>query len=236
MIDNYNKLYFNKHQSRKLMSEGNKPYLYNYWRRYFRRKRISGKLLDAGCGLGYFLKTVSPVFDETYGFDCSEYAIEQAKINVPEAKIDVMSVDDMNYGTDCFNVVTAFDLVEHLKEPGDFIKSVNKLLKKDGLFIFSTPNVNSLGSKLKKKDWYANKDESHYSLLTIDNWRKMLIDNDFTIIKNGTDTLWDTPYFKYIPNKIQWLFFIGTTWVLVWLKGFFSWKLGENYYCIAKKR
>ncbi len=60
-------------------------------------------------------------------------------------------------------------------------------------------------------------------------------EKSFVIIKDGTDTLWDVPYFHHIPFKIQWAFFIGLTWILVWWKGFFSWRLGENYYCVARK-
>lgn len=195
----------------------------------------TGRILDAGCGMGYFLLRASRYFKEVYGIDRSEFAIENVKNIVPRAHVFVGSVEKHEFNDDFFDCITAFDLVEHLKEPEIFIKEVYRVLKPGGIFVFSTPNPESLGATTKVDNWYAKRDSTHCSILDIDQWRKKIKDDGFLIVDDGTDTLWDTPYVKWIPRKIQWLLLISSSWILIWWKGYFHWKSGENYYCIAKK-
>lgn len=48
------------------------------------------------------------------------------------------------------NVVAAFEVLEHINDPGNFIDQVYGLLDKDGVFILSTPNIESLEIELLK--------------------------------------------------------------------------------------
>jgi ubiquinone/menaquinone biosynthesis C-methylase UbiE len=196
----------------------------------------SGRLLDAGCGLGFFLREAAKVFNETYGMDVSEYAIEQSKTIIPQSILTVGGVEKIPYQDNFFDAITAFDVVEHLKDPHFFFRESFRTLKKGGVLVFSTPNPESWGAKRKGSEWFGFRDTSHCSIKSITEWRKEVNSDGFHIIQDGTDTLWDVPYFKKIPIRIQWLFFISTTWILIWWKGFFKWKKGENYYCIACKK
>ncbi len=72
----YTKSYYDKYKSRSLLRrKADKPYLFSFWRRYLKRLKLESKLLDVGCGLGYFVKRVDSLF-EVYGIDCSSYAVE----------------------------------------------------------------------------------------------------------------------------------------------------------------
>lgn len=95
--------------------------------------------------------------------------------------------------------------------------------------------MKGLSYKARKWQWYGWRDDTHISILPCEEWRRLLVKNKFKIIRDGTDTLWDVPYFRHIPYKLQWLFFITFTWILVWLNGFYSWRWGENYICVARK-
>lgn len=246
----FNEGYYNHYESVScLRKKGDKPYLYAYWRRYLKKIKPEGRLLDIGCGLGFFLKRIRDIY-ETYGIDVSEYAVREARMVASKSKIQIGSAEDLSFKSNFFDIVTAFDVVEHLKNPDLFFQRVYKILKKDGILVFSTPNIYSLGAiikgkknqslkglpyKSRKQQWHGWRDDTHISILPYEEWRKLLVQNRFKIIRDGTDTLWDVPYFRYIPYKPQWLFFITFTWVLVWLNGFYPWRWGENYICVARK-
>ena len=248
-IHNFDSKYYESYKSASLLrQEGDKPYLYSYWKRYLKKLKPKGKLLDIGCGLGFFLKRMQDIY-ETYGIDISEYAVEEARKAAVRSKIKICSVIELPFEDNFFDDVTAFYIVEHLEEPSLFFKKIQRILKKDGSLVISTPNLDSFGARIKgkdkdsknlpyhlrKKQWHGWRDNSHVNILPRREWRNLVEKNGFVIIRDGTDFLWDVPYFKHVPYKLQWLFFVGLTWILVWINGFYSWKLGENYICIAKK-
>ena len=47
-----------------------------------------------------------------------------------------------------FDIVTAFDVIEHVESPVNFLNMIKKYLKKNGIVLIYTPNKNSLGFKL----------------------------------------------------------------------------------------
>ena len=56
-----------------------------------------------------------------------------------------------------FEVITLWEILEHLEDPIDFLQRVSLLLKKGGLLVFSTPNVKSLWAKMLKQEWHGFK-------------------------------------------------------------------------------
>jgi hypothetical protein len=59
---------------------------------------------------------------------------------------------------------------------------------------------------------------------------------NFAVLRDGTDFLWDPPYFAWVPVPLQRLLFIGTQWIGTLVFGFLPWRLGENYVAILRKR
>ncbi|GAG82018.1 unnamed protein product, partial [marine sediment metagenome] len=165
------------------------------------------------------------------------------------ALLMVADAQKLPFKNDQFDAIIAFDVIEHLKKPENFLKEANRTLKLNGILIIATPNLDSFGNKIKKYksspkkmlyenkslEWYGCRDETHISLKPIKEWQELINTNNFLILNDGTDTLWDIPYFKVIPNIIQKLIFIIPHWILTFFFGFFFWKYGENYICIAKK-
>ena len=126
-------------------------------------------------------------------------------------------------------------MVEHLAEPNLFFDEAHRILKREGILIFSTPNTSSLGARKKGSEWFGFRDSTHVSLLPMGEWREKVERRNFCIIRDGTDALWDSPYFKHIPHRLQWVLFTGLGWITTWAGGFYHWEFGENYICVAKK-
>ena len=233
-----------------LREKGDKPCLHAYWKRYLRRVKPEGKLLDVGCGLGFFLKCMQDIYDVS-GIDVSEYAVREARKIAPNAQIEVGTATHLPFERSSFDIVSAFDVVEHLEDPDLFFKESQRILRQRGFLIFSTPNPDSLGARLKEKDsnpenlpyshplrkrvWHGWRDTSHIHIAPMAEWRRLLSSNGFAVVRDGTDFIWDVPYFRHIPSLIQWAPLVGLTCILVRLNGFYSWRFGENYTCVAKK-
>ena len=78
-------------------------------------------------------------------------------VNILEIEHDDFTVGDMTktlpLQNDSCDVVVCIDGIEHISKQFDFIKEVNRILKKDGEVILSTPNISSLRSRFK---WLAS--------------------------------------------------------------------------------
>lgn len=102
---------------------------------------ISGarSVLDVGCGAGHFLESLKGPFENLSGLETSEYgrkaALEKG-LSVFDELIDVHAGAHAGQ----YDVVTAFQVLEHTPEPAGFIEGCLKALKPGGTLILSVPN------------------------------------------------------------------------------------------------
>lgn len=211
---------------------------HRFWLKRYLKSTINsgGKLLEVGCGFGFLAKylDMGNTFKIT-ALDISKYAIQMARNHSPCSYFLVSSAERLPFKPGTFNGVIALDTIEHLKHPEWFVNDTFKILKNGGMFILRTPNLESYGARKKGNSSFMWGDKTHISLKRISEWREILRKGGFTIIKDGTDTLWDAPYWKFIPTFLQRLLLIPLTIVLAFFFGFFSWHHGENYFCISQK-
>jgi len=115
---------------------------YNELLDYFEQFRKTGKLIDVGCGIGYFLEEAKKRGWEVYG---TEYTDEAIKIC--EAKGIIMKKGVLNpadFEASSFDVITSFEVLEHINNPQQEIENFNTILRSGGLVYLTTPNWNSL--------------------------------------------------------------------------------------------
>lgn len=114
-------------------------------------KRISGgALLDVGCGIGMFLKTMAGEFD-LYGVDISEYAIDVCAQRLPDAHLAVGSLIEGLPFDRTFDVISAINVMEHLEDPLGAASVVRSGLRPGGLFVTHLPTIgNKLQARLYK--------------------------------------------------------------------------------------
>ena len=137
-----------------------------------------GRLLEIGCGSGVLLNKLKDDFD-VFGIDISEYAIKKAceKIDKEELKVLNIEKEDINGN---FDVIIAFDVMEHLKNPDKVIKKIKKLLIKDGIFIFSVPNNYGIFGRFMT-NIFNFIDKTHVSTFRREKWINLLKQNNFNI-------------------------------------------------------
>jgi ubiquinone/menaquinone biosynthesis C-methylase UbiE len=111
---------------------------YAFARRYTAGKRV----LDVGCGTGYGSAELAQSAAEVTGVDIAADAIEYAKTNypIPGLRFIESSCMAVPFPPESFEVLVAFEVIEHLSDHRAFLDECARLLTPEGLFIVSSPN------------------------------------------------------------------------------------------------
>lgn len=100
-------------------------------------------ILDVGCGGGLVCEALARLGASVTGADADTQAIAVAKAHAQESGLKIQyEAKPAEEIKKQFDVVLALEIIEHVREPSAFVKSVSKLAKPDGLVIFSTLNRN----------------------------------------------------------------------------------------------
>jgi SAM-dependent methyltransferase len=105
---------------------------------------VRGKaVLDLGCNTGYGTKMLAARASRTVGLDVSERAIAVAKAKHGDSGIDFGVTDGTRipFPDNSFDLITCFQIIEHLVEYEGFMSEVKRVLTPDGVVIFTTPNA-----------------------------------------------------------------------------------------------
>jgi SAM-dependent methyltransferase len=100
-----------------------------------------GNLLDVGCGEGVFVHYAREKGFNAFGIDFSQESIEAGKRLYELDTIYNCTLQDVPIKTGIaqFDVITCFEVLEHLDDPAGFLLNISKLLKKDGHLVVSVP-------------------------------------------------------------------------------------------------
>ncbi len=109
----------------------------------FARRYAEGRLvLDAGCGTGYGSAELAQSATFVTGIDVAPEAIEFARANYPISNLRfiVGSCTAAPFAAASFDLVVAFEVIEHLSDFRAFLDECARVLMPQGLFIVSSPN------------------------------------------------------------------------------------------------
>jgi 2-polyprenyl-3-methyl-5-hydroxy-6-metoxy-1,4-benzoquinol methylase len=168
-----------------------------------RRKTIerfvkTGRLLDIGCGRGFFLRNFVGSSFDYLGLEPRKRISEEAKKRVGEEKILCGTLKEVSLPDSSFDVVTMINLIEHLPSPRDNLEEVNRIMKRGGLLYVETPNVDSFVSRILGRRWHAFLEREHHYFFSKDSLAKMLTKTGFRVkqMRMG-NKLFSVPYLLY---------------------------------------
>ncbi|MFI7060387.1 class I SAM-dependent methyltransferase [Kribbella sp. NPDC050124] len=123
----------------------------------------SGRVLEVGCGYGYFLQCAEDAGYDVYGIDLSPTAIKVASERFPGRVFcgtleEVPEIHEQQY-----DVIFGSHLIEHVTEPGAFLESASRLLRPGGVIVLVTPNIKSLLARVSGRRWVSFKIPEHVS-------------------------------------------------------------------------
>ncbi|MCA6364754.1 MAG: class I SAM-dependent methyltransferase [Bacteroidetes bacterium] len=162
--------------------------------------RKHNRILDVGCGDGYFLETAKARGWEVYGTEFTTDAVEICRnkgITMFQGTIlDVPQELE-------FDVVTTFEVIEHMNNGAEFAARTHALLRHGGLFYFTTPNFNSISRRKLKGNWRVIDYPEHLSYYTPSTITRLLRSNGFTkirLITSGVSLQSQTTYRQAIES------------------------------------
>ena len=127
------------------------------------------KILDMGCGSGYFLCQAKKYFNNLTGVEYYDYDFKFD--NVIKSDIKNIPLDSLT-----FDVATMFDVLEHIEIEKELLLEANRLLKKNGTLILTVPaNQWMFGEHDRIND--------HFRRYSAKMLKKILKDNNFKVQK-----------------------------------------------------
>jgi len=123
-------------------------------RKVIAQYKEQGAILDVGCSSGSFLASMRSGRWKLYGIEMDESTAERARAN-SGAEVFVGDVMDAPFGPNSFDVITGFDVLEHMYQPREFLERVMSWLRPGGIFFAKFPNIDSWEAKLFGTYWYG---------------------------------------------------------------------------------
>jgi 2-polyprenyl-3-methyl-5-hydroxy-6-metoxy-1,4-benzoquinol methylase len=141
-----------------------------------------GKALDVGCAAGFFLSEAANRGWSVQGLDVSSFAARYAH---DRFGFDVRqgSFTELDYPEKHFDLVSMWDVIEHVPDPKSYIERAASVLRSGGVIALATPDVDSLPARLTGKRWVGYKlSEEHVYYFSARTLSRMLEEAGFEVL------------------------------------------------------
>lgn len=119
-------------------------------------------VLDAGCGLGYFLLKLKDSGATLYGMDVSPESVEYVKKHITE-HATTGAVEQIPYNDNTFDNVLFCEVIEHVEDDEAVLKEIRRVLKPGGRVVITTPSLKGFRAHAKLKQLgHHHGGEFHY--------------------------------------------------------------------------
>jgi len=137
------------------------------------------KALDVGCGYGYVMDMLKSFGYAVFGIDVSCYALRRAKeLLSKRSRQFTLLVHDIQKPLPLrikFDLITCFEVLEHLPKPLLALKNMYNSLKPNGVLVARTPNKFAIYHTL------LDRDPTHINVRSYIEWKRMLVNFDGNI-------------------------------------------------------
>ena len=116
-----------------------------------KKYKSSGSLFDLGAGWGHFMLTGQMLGYDVYGIEISEqpYLYSKNDLKLPVDHIDFFDMKEDKK----FDIVTMWDVLEHIDKADDVIAKCARITAKDGYIVIQVPQIDSYFAKKHKDNW-----------------------------------------------------------------------------------
>lgn len=144
----------------------------------------TGKLLDVGAATGQFLTSAQARGWDVAGIEISDAAAERGRTQ--GLKIKTGTLSDADFPQHTFDVITLWDVLEHLPDPHDALKRLSALLKPNGLLLLNLPDAGSLYARTSGRFWQLILPPEHIYLYNKKNLELLLTHYGFSVLHMTT--------------------------------------------------
>ncbi|MBF0143285.1 MAG: class I SAM-dependent methyltransferase [Magnetococcales bacterium] len=149
------------------------------------------RVLDVGCAGGAFPKAAADFGHRVTGIEPSRWLVAAARAAYG---LDIRqgSLEDQDFGGERFELITLWDVLEHLTDPRATLTRLRDLLREGGLLVVTFPDHGSLARRLLGRRWpfFLSVHLYYFTLATL---RRMLD-------RLGFATLWSGPYWQTLET------------------------------------
>lgn len=146
----------------------------------------AGRILDVGCGLGFFLSGLREGWDR-HGVEVSRFAAEHART---WGDIFAGTLEEAAYPAARFDAVVFHHVIEHIDEPLRTLREIRRVLRPGGWLVLGTPDFDSGCARRFGESYRLLHDPTHVSLFTCESMHRLLRDEGFAVEQV------DFPYFN----------------------------------------
>jgi ubiquinone/menaquinone biosynthesis C-methylase UbiE len=150
--------------------------------RFFKWKKRRGKVLDVGCGMGYFLAASKERGFEVQGIDVSPWASEYVtkRLRIP---VKTAEMQEFLFESNSVDVITMWHTLEHIRDLHACIRTAKSWLKDDGVLVVDVPNYEGTDARSKWLEWVGWQLPYHLWHFTPKSLEKLLSNHGFKIVK-----------------------------------------------------
>ncbi|MCB9832278.1 MAG: class I SAM-dependent methyltransferase [Planctomycetes bacterium] len=142
--------------------------------RFVTRFKQSGRLLEIGAAGGFFLDEMRRRGFQVEGVELSPRACAFAREQLGIETIHNARLQDLDFAPASFDLIVAFDVIEHLADPFTALRDMRRLLAPDGVLVLQTQNVASLAARVLGRRWHHYKHLEHIYHFDPDSMRRAL--------------------------------------------------------------
>jgi len=118
-----------------------------------KKYKKGANLLDIGCGEGFFLFNASKAGFRVKGVELSQDAVLYAQREFV-LDVEATAFTERQFPENHFDVVTLWQVLEHVPHPLVFLKEAYRVLRPGGVLVTSTPDINGVPSRILRKRWW----------------------------------------------------------------------------------
>lgn len=142
-----------------------------------------GRILDVGCGSGFFLRALDSKKWERFGVETSAAASKAAEAAIGSGHVFTGTLTGSSWEGSLFDTVTFWSALEHTNEPRMNLRQARRIMKTGGTLIIQLPNAASYQARLFDGDWFAldaPRHRYHFTSLILE---RLLSETDFEVYR-----------------------------------------------------
>lgn len=157
-----------------------------------KKRQKPGKVLDVGCGPGFFLEVAQKHGWDVFGVDILEEAIIDASRFLPPSYLYCGTFEKASFKDRFFDTIVFFETLEHMVDLKASLVEARRILKDDGLMIITVPNQQGLVSRLLGRYWFDFNRLQHLYFFDPKTLKMVLEKSGFKIIFQKKEILYES--------------------------------------------
>jgi 2-polyprenyl-3-methyl-5-hydroxy-6-metoxy-1,4-benzoquinol methylase len=160
------------------------------------------RLLDVGCAAGFFMAVAQGEGWQVQGVDPSSFVANYARSQLG-MHVYQGTLQDANFPSESWDVVTLWDVLEHMPDPRQELVEIHRVLKRRGILALETQNIDSLLPKILGNSWGHYGHHLHLFHFTPKTITRILAETGFRVVKITSKDAGKVSSIRFLVDKLH---------------------------------